>query len=226
MRLGLNRHIKIRIFPAHSAPMWQNVNKILVLCLVVTTFAMGFTYYYAHMNPLIINLSRQHSSQLITSIINDTINEYMEKNALSYEDLTSVERSDSGQIQALFMNTKALNQTKAQLSAQLTEQIRKVNQTKIEIPLGAVLDIPLMSGIGPMLDVELIPIGYALVDFENSFSSAGINQTKHQIDIVISASFGMILSSGNENIEVKTSVPIAQTIIVGEVPEGFMNMNN
>lgn len=226
MRLGLNRHIKIRIFPAHSAPMWQNVNKILVLCLVVMTFAMGFTYYYARINPLIVNLSKQYSSQLITSIINDTINNHMEENGISYEDLTTIQRSDSGQIQALFMNTKALNQTKAQLATQLSEEIRKVNQAKIQIPLGAILDIPLMSGMGPMIDVELVPIGYALVDFENSFSSAGINQTKHQIDIVISASFGMIFSAGNENIEVNTRVPIAQTIIVGEVPEGFMHMTN
>ena len=226
MRLGLNRHIRIRIFPAHTAVVWRSVNKTLVMCLILLTFSMGFTYYYTQINPLIINAARQRMTQIVTTAINDVINQYMIKTQLSYEDLTVVQRGENGQIQALFMDTKNMNQIKSQLVLEIQDRLEKTKRAQINIPFGAILDIPILSGMGPMIDVEFVPIGYAKADFESSFSSAGINQTKHQIDIVIEASFGMILSAGNENIEIKTSVPVAQTIIVGELPEGVLKMQN
>ncbi|MBE7026911.1 MAG: sporulation protein YunB [Ruminococcaceae bacterium] len=226
MRLGLNKRVRIRIFPAHTVTTWRNINKTLVMCLVILTFSMGFTYYHTQINPLIINTARQRMSQIVTTAINDVVNQYMIKTELSYEDLTIVQRRENGQIQALFMDTKNMNKIKSQLVLEIQKKIEDTKRARINIPFGAILDIPLFSGMGPMIDVEFVPIGYAKADFENSFLGAGINQTKHQIDIVIEASFGMILSAGSENVEIKTSVPVAQTIIVGELPEGVIKMEN
>lgn len=100
----------------------------------------------------------------------------------------------------------------------------RLDKAEVTIPFGALLGSQLFSGMGPMIRVQLVPMGYALVDFESSFFDAGINQTKHQIDIVVNASFGMILATGNNNIEVKTSIPVAQTIIVGDVPNSYMSL--
>ncbi len=226
MRLGLNKRVRIRIFPAHTVTLWRNLNKTLVMCLVILTFSMGFTYYHTQINPLVINTARQRMSQIVTTSINDIINQYMITSQLSYEDLTIIQRGENGRIQALFMDTKNMNQIKSQLVLEIQKELEATKRAQINIPFGAILDIPLFSGMGPMIDVEFVPIGYAKADFENSFSSAGINQTKHQIDIVIEASFGIILSAGSENVEIKTSVPVAQTIIVGELPNGVLKMEN
>lgn len=225
MRLGLNKRIKIRIFPAYTAPMWRQLNKLLVLCLVVMTFAMGVTYYYARICPLITNIAKQQSVQIISVAIDSVIQEKITASGAEYGDYVTVQKGENGQIQALYMNTAEMNKLKSSISIDIQKKIEAMDSVKVKVPLGALLDIQPFAGAGPMLDVQLVPMGYAIVDFESSFSAAGINQTKHQIDVIINASFGMILSTGNDNIEVKTSVPVAQTIIVGEVPDSFLNID-
>ena len=225
MRLGMNRRVKIRIFPAHTAPYWQRLNKVLVFVLIVTTFTMGFTYYYMRIRPMVTDLARQRSAQMITVAINQVINQEMERNPVGYDDLMQVQTGDDGRVQALYANTKEMNKLKASIAVKIQEEIMRLDKADITIPFGALLGSQLFSGMGPMIHVSLVPMGYALVDFENSFSEAGINQTKHQIDIVVNASFGMILATGNQNIEVDTKIPVAQTIIVGDVPNSYMSLD-
>lgn len=225
MRLGLNRRARIRIFPAHTAPLWNRLNKALVACLVLVTFSMGFTYYYARIRPMVADLARQRSAQMITVAINKVINEEMEANPVGYDELMQIQTGDDGRIQALYANTKEMNKLKSSIAVKVQEEIMRLDKAEITIPFGALLGSQLFSGMGPMIRVQLVPMGYALVDFESSFFDVGINQTKHQIDIVVTASFGMILATGNNNIEVKTSIPVAQTIIVGDVPNSYMSLD-
>lgn len=219
LRLGLNRRVKIRIFPAHSTPFWESAGKMLSFVLVLATFSMGVTYYYAKICPLITSLASKHCTQAITRIVNDVIYEQIESEAFGYEDFATIQRNSDGQVQAMFMNTKQMNKIKSSLAVKLQNEIASAKNTQIKIPLGAILEGYLFAGMGPVLDISLIPVGYALIDFESSFSDAGLNQTKHQIDIVVSADFGLIMASGSESISIKTTVPLAQTIIVGDVPD-------
>lgn len=225
MRLGMNRRVKIRIFPAHTAPLWQRMNKALVFALILTTFTMGFTYYYTRIRPMVTDLARQRSAQMITVAINQVINQEMESNPVGYDDLMQIQTGTDGRVQALYANTKEMNKLKASIAVKVQEEIMRLDKADITIPFGALLGSQLFSGMGPMIRVSLVPMGYALVDFENSFSEAGINQTKHQIDIVVNASFGMILATGNQNMEVSTRIPVAQTIIVGDVPNSYMSLD-
>lgn len=225
MRLGLNRRVKIRIFPAHTAPLWQRLNKTLVVCLVIATFSMGFTYFYVRIRPMVTALAQERSAQMITTAINQVIHEAMQSNPVGYEQLMQVQTDESGRVQAIYANTKEINFLKSSLAIEIQGKIESLEEAEVTVPFGALLGSQLFSGMGPMIPVRLIPMGYALVDFESSFSEAGINQTKHQIDITVHASFGMILATGSSNIEVDTSVPVAQTIIVGDVPESYLTLD-
>lgn len=225
MRLGLNRRVKIRIFPAHTAPLWQRANKVLAMCLVVASLSMGFTYYNVKICPMISDIARQRSVQMITSAIDKVISEELQSGSIDYEKLIKVNTDSSGHIQAIYANTREMNKLKSSIAIKLQEEIVSMDSAQVTIPLGALLGSRFFSGAGPKIPVKFVPMGYALVDFESSFSAAGINQTKHQIDIVVSANFGMISSAGNQNIEVKTSAPAAQTIIVGSVPDSYMALD-
>lgn len=226
MRLGMNRRIKIRIFPAYTAPIWKQLNKTLALFLVVMTFAMGVAYYYTRICPIVTNIAKQRSMQIINLAMEEVIEEKIAQYGSEYEQYVNIEKGEDGQIRALYMNTREMNRIKSAISTGIQQKIESMGAVTIRVPLGAVLDTQVFAGVGPMIHINLVPIGYALVDFESDFTAAGINQTKHKIDVVIDASFGMILSTGNDNIEVKTSVPLAQTVIVGAVPDMFLNIDS
>lgn len=215
----MNRRIKIRILPPHSVSIFTSLNKLLVFLLIISSFAMGVAYYYTKLCPLITNVAAKMCSQNITRMVNDVIHNEVEQHAFTYEDFATIQRNESGKISAMFMNTKQINSVKSSLAVKLQDTIASADKMQIKIPLGAILEGYILSDFGPTVDVSLNPIGYALIDFESSFSEAGINQTKHQIDIIISADFGVVMGSGSESISIKTTVPVAQTIIVGDVPD-------
>lgn len=221
MRLGLDRRVKIRIFPAHSAPFFNNLSRFFVFFLVFTIVFMGIAYYYARICPLIAELARHHCTQQITSIINKTVADEIESGGFCYEDFSTIQRGESGEVRAIFMNTGKINKLKATLAVKLQEKIASQDKVKVKIPLGAILEGYIFAGVGPYVELSLVPTGYALIDFESSFFDAGINQTKHQLDITVSADFGIIMAGGGEAVNVTTKVPVAQTIIVGDVPQAF-----
>ena len=76
----------------------------------------------------------------------------------------------------------------------------------------------------PSIRVKIIPQGSVTVDYATEFESTGINQTRHRIYIIVNTDIKMIVPLVSENIRVTTNIPIAETIIVGDVPESFVNV--
>ena len=81
---------------------------------------MGFTYYYARIRPMVADLARQRSAQMITVAINKVINEEMEANPVGYDELMQIQTGDDGRIQALYANTKEMNKLKSTIARQGT----------------------------------------------------------------------------------------------------------
>jgi len=99
-----------------------------------------------------------------------------------------------------------------------------MTNTSVCVPYAAFFSDDLAVGIGPYVECELAPAGYCFVDFENSFEATGINQTKHQIDIVVKANFTMMTAMTGTGVTVETSLPVAQTVIVGTVPNSYFEI--
>ena len=57
--------------------------------------------------------------------------------------------------------------------------------------------------------------------FENTFTAAGINQTKHQIRLVVDVSVSILLPGFTTGTRVRNSFTVAETVIVGTVPESY-----
>ena len=49
---------------------------------------------------------------------------------------------------------------------------------------------------------------------------------RHKIFLNLRATVSLIVPTGSQLVEVTSTVPIAESIIVGEVPESFVDVNN
>ena len=86
--------------------------------------------------------------------------------------------------------------------------------------------IDLLSGIGPIIHIEVVPLGQATAAFGSEFTSAGINQTRHSITMQVSATVTIILPRESIETEVTTHVDVAETVIVGVVPDSYTNVED
>ena len=83
----------------------------------------------------------------------------------------------------------------------------------------------MLSNIGPRIPINLIPYGKTVVDFDSKFSEAGINQTRHQLFVTVSLNVSLLMPN-NQGIgtQIKTTVSMSETIIVGDVPTNYTNI--
>lgn len=172
------------------------------------------------LRPILFELAISQTSNCITAAVDNAVSEQ----AISYNDLVSLERSAGGDIIALTSNMAHANILRAQLLDTSLEALKGLETMEFSVPLGTVYDWDLLSGRGPDVDVRVLYTGTASAEFENSFTSAGINQTCHRIVFRVRADISVLLPGRQEKTTVDTRVCVAETIIVGKVPETYLNL--
>lgn len=78
-----------------------------------------------------------------------------------------------------------------------------------------------MTGRGPAVVIKFEPVGSVTTDIKAEFEDAGINQTRHKIYLILNASVRILLGNASQTVEISSQVLISDTVIVGEVPEGY-----
>ena len=163
------------------------------------------------------------ASDIVTAEINKTIASLMSERDYGSDYFIDLEKNDRGEVTVISSNMARINA----LSALILERIAGATGNRtltVEIPLGNLTGVSLLMGRGPAIPVRIISLTSSRVAFHNSIVSAGINQTKHQINLEIIVNIEILIPWATESAQVVTEVLIADTIIVGQVPGTYLNI--
>lgn len=160
-------------------------------------------------------LSRHSAYQIIT----DTVSRYIAENDCSYNKFSTVVYDESGSVSSVEALVGSINLIQSELTAQINENLRSSKNAKAEIPLGSICDSHILAGKGPRINVDISPVGTAEVKLSSTFDSVGINQSRHRISAEISAEMSASFPLYSYNTRVNFEYLIAETVIVGDVPE-------
>jgi len=161
------------------------------------------------------------SYELVTSAINEAINELLLDGSISYNELILLERDAGGSITALTTDMARINTLQATITNEIIARISGLDATTMRVPLGNLIGGAVLSGRGPEIGFRVVTLGNPSATFTNAFSSAGINQTKHQIMLEISVSVNILVPGYTTRETITTQMLVAETVIVGDVPGVF-----
>ncbi len=97
--------------------------------------------------------------------------------------------------------------------------LNNTEKTTFDIPLGEVLGSYLFATYGPRIPVRLISAGKVTSKLHDTFEEAGINQVRHKIYLQIITDMRIIIPFISSAINMDITVPIADAIYPGEVPD-------
>lgn len=163
------------------------------------------------------------ASDIVTVQINKAIAQLMAESDYSGGFFVDFEKNDRGEVTAISSNMARINA----LSAKILDRVVGATDNRtlvVEIPLGNLTGISLLMGRGPAVPVRIIALTSSRVEFHNSIVTAGINQTKHQISLEVIVDIDILIPWATESAQVTTEVLIADTILVGQVPETYFNI--
>lgn len=163
------------------------------------------------------------ASDVLMMKINSTIADVMDSGGYAADYFVTMEKNDRGEVTAVSANMAHINALSAEILARVSDSAENDLLT-VEIPCGNLTGISLLMGRGPKVPVKLIMLTSSGVEFNNSIITAGINQTKHQISLDVIIDADVLVPWGKESTQVRTQVLIADTIVVGQVPDTYFNL--
>lgn len=173
------------------------------------------------MHAMLTRLATAKVSSAVNRIMADAVNSAVNSGEFQYERLITFEKDNSGMITAVKSNMPEFNRLQSAILDQILERISEVSTRDLSIPVGSLTGSSLLSGRGPLIGVRMQSVGSSTARLENEFTSAGINQTKHRIFLDVDVYVSILLPGFATATKVSGSFTVAETVIVGSVPDSY-----
>ena len=186
----------------------------IVLFVLVFVIVM-FTIIHHCINQHLSELCRYKCGEILNGILSDAASEAAEMEQEYY----NVTRDAHGRIILIEADTSAVNELQSYLRKRVNERISSNEYDNVVFTLGDLTDIAYFSGKGPDISIRYQRSGTADTRFETEFETAGINQTRLKVMIIVSVEFTAFLPTGAESLVVSEEYIAADTVIIGDVPD-------
>lgn len=191
----------------------------LLLLMTAVLLLLVFRIRY---HDAIRSLAQTQVTNATSDLINDAIDQQIETGHIQYDRIVYFEKDLDGQITALKTNMSEVNRLKTDILNLINDEILALDTTDITIALGSFILPEFFSGRGIGIPVQVLSIRNSDAAFQSYFREAGINQTLHQLTMDVSVDVSVLVLGKAESFTVSSHVVVAETIIVGHVPDTFL----
>lgn len=198
--------------------------EIKVYLIIVFTIVLGIYVYNIinkNIRPTILAMCEIQAKKISTQAINDAVKTKINKD-VKYRDLIFVKHDNNGKVTMMQANTGLMNSIASDVALEVQEKIRQIPGGTIKVPIGNIFNSQLVPG--PRIKLDLEPQGSVTVDFGTEFVESGINQTIHRVYLTIITDVKIIFPLVSETVTINANIPIAETVIVGDVPESYITV--
>lgn len=193
------------------------------LVILILAAAVGFLMFRSRYRDVIRELAETQVKNSTSDLTNDAIAKQIADGVIQYDRIVYFEKDLNGRITALKTNIGEVNRLKTDILNIINDEILALDTSDIGIPLGSLFLPELLSGKGPAIPVHILAIRNSDANFTSNFSQAGINQTLHQLNMVVSVDVSVLVLGQTNSFTLNSEVVVAETVIVGDVPDTFFN---
>ncbi len=198
---------------------------VIWLCAIVLLLIIFISIALGHMKPILANLATARVANTVSRIVVAAVNEAITDGKLEYTSLITFEKDKEGRITALKSDMASFNRLQSQIADSILLRLAQVSDEDLAIPIGTLTGSPLLAGRGPSIRVKMQSVGSADAKFRNTFSAAGINQTRHQILLAVDVDVSILLPMFSTSTRVSKEISVGETVIVGNVPQTFTSFD-
>lgn len=171
---------------------------------------------------VIRDLAETQVKNTTSDLTNDAIARQIASGDIRYDRIVYFEKDLNGGITALKTNMSEVNRLKTDILNIINDEILALDNSDIGIPVGSLILPEFLSGKGPAIPVHILSIRNSDAVFTSHFTQAGINQTLHQLIMEVSIDIAVLVLGSTSSFTVTSEVVVAETVIVGDVPQTYL----
>lgn len=218
------RRINKRRRPVGTGVGWNIPPAFLTLgvALIVAVSVIGLLEN--RLRPVVAEIAAAQAQNTMTAVVEGAVTADLAARQVSYADFVTIQRDGKGAITALTTNMANMNLLRAELTTAILDAIARVDVSGIQVPLGTLFDLEPLWAKGPALKARAITIGTVQAEFDSQLTSAGVNQTLHRIWLEVDIPMTLLLPGGKVETALQTRLCVAETVIVGQVPDTYLQV--
>ena len=195
------------------------LRRVTVLIVIMLVLLLAFRSKY---RLVIDNLAQTQVKNTTSDLTNDAIARQIASGDIRYDRIVFFEKDLDGRITALKTNMSEVNRLKTDILNIINDEILALDTSDIGIPLGSLFLPEFLSGKGPSIPVHILSIRNSDANFVSHFSQAGINQTLHRLNMEVSIDVAVLVLGQTSSFTMTSEVVVAETVIVGDVPQTYL----
>lgn len=212
-------------------PVWTGPGPALKIPPALVTLAVALVVAGSiiallenRLRPVVAEIAAARAQNTMTAVVEHAITAGLAAREVSYADFVTIQRDESGAITALTTDMAKMNLLRSELTAAILEALKGVDVSDVQVPLGSLFDLEPLWAKGPALKAKAMTVGTMRAEFDSQFTSAGVNQTLHRIWLEVDVPMTLLLPGGEVETALHTRLCVAETVIVGKVPDTFLQL--
>jgi len=194
-------------------------SRIVFSVLISLIILLAFTYMGRIFKREVSERAVYYAKTISNEILAESIDDVLEEN----KDFSPVKvlRGNDGKVVSVETETVKINLIKTKITKEIIERLKLLSERNMNIPLGNLTGNEFLSARGPYIGCRFIPVGALETKTISRFENAGINQTRHNITLLISVDIMAVTSFSAPRVSIPFEFILSETIIVGTVPESY-----
>lgn len=199
---------------------------LLPLLLAAAASIAFFQAVSSRLKPQIETLAVSRTVNLISLAIAEEADRSLTEERLSYDDFISTQTDPDGQVTMLSFRTAESTRFRRLLTERMAARLESIDPDALAIPLGNLTGVVLFSALGPSVRVRVQSVGDVRTAYEQEFVAAGVNQTRHSVYLRVEVTVYLLIPGEIIPVTAQERVCVAETIIVGDVPDTYLNLKD
>ena len=198
--------------------------KLSIYIIVIVLMMSAWALINKEVMPVVRSMARSEAKMIALKSINTGINKTLNANKVTTQDLLFYDYNDAGEIVSWNVNSIRINELCTDVADVIIEDLNKTGDMQLKIPIGVLAGVHMFSGVGPNINVKVLPKGTANIDYKNQLRATGINQVNHVVWLEVELKMQIIVPLSSEEMIVKRRVVLVDKVISGKVPTHYLNL--
>lgn len=197
---------------------------VLLAALLVAVVLLA-AYFNSQIDRVMASVVERQVENRITDIVNEAVASLSADPAYASENFVTIRYLSDGKIASVSANSALINQMRAEITSAIVDGLAEMEAYGVPISYANLFGESFLSSFLPetYLTVRVTPFGGVHADVESELVSAGINQSKHTVKLLIHTGVTGLVRDRTIDVYISTSVCIAETVIIGEVPNIWLD---
>lgn len=219
------RKIRYAVSPASRRRIFFSRAQLTFFALIMALAAMTVLVFRASafLKELASSMAMSDATDMVNLAINDAIKSKMQSESYDYDTFVTLEKDGEGNITAIKSNMAEINRFSSEI-LDTVSQTAESGKLNIKIPVGNLLGLNLTLGRGPKIPVNIIMLTSSFAEVKNELEATGINQSRHQMILEVAVDIDILVPWETMSTRVVSRALIAETVVVGRVPDTYIDM--